>query len=170
MPKVSLIAAVDENFGLGKDNRLLCHLPADLSYFKTLTLGKTILMGRKTFESIGKPLPKRFNIVLSKQPPPSSFQRFPLSQVNWVSSLEEAFKLSLNDEEILIIGGESIYRQTINIATKIYLTKIHHQFDADTFFPPLESRAWTCSRAQFREKDEKNNYSMTFFEFERVIF
>lgn len=161
MKEISLIAVVDENFGLGKENRLLCHLPADLKHFKTLTLGKTILMGRKTFESIGKPLPHRFNIVLSHK-------KIDFPQVHWVSSLEKALALNPDDKEFMIIGGASIYRQTLEFATKIYLTKVHHQFDADTFFPTLDSREWIQTESIFREKDEKNNYPLTFCQYKRI--
>lgn len=161
MTIISLIAALDEQYGLGKDNRLLCHLPADLKHFKTLTLGKPIIMGWNTYVSIGKPLPERRNIVLSRN------QR-QIKGVEVAGSLTEALSLVANLPEVMIIGGASLYKQSLSIASKIYLTFIHHQFEADVFFPKLDKSLWHCIETKFRARDEKNNYDMTFCNYERV--
>ncbi|WP_133128644.1 dihydrofolate reductase [Legionella nagasakiensis] len=161
MTLISLIAAVDEHGALGKDNQLLCYLPADLRHFKALTLGKPILMGRKTYESIGKPLAGRLNLVLSKR----------LAQINGavvVDTLNRALELTRHEPEIMIIGGAHVYEQTLPFAQRIYLTKIHHQFDADVFFPKLEENTWQVREAIFRPHDEKNKYDMTFYRYEKI--
>lgn len=158
---ISLIAAVDELYGLGKDNQLLCHLPADLQHFKSVTLGKPIIMGRKTFESIGKALPGRMNIVISRN-------LLNNEDVIVAHSLESALELTRGFPEVMIIGGASIYEEAINYATKIYLTVIHHQFDADVFFPFFDKTQWNCLEIRKRSQDEKNKYSMTFYEYQCV--
>ncbi|KTD65295.1 dihydrofolate reductase [Legionella spiritensis] len=159
-PTISLIAAVDEGFGLGKANRLLCHLPADLAHFKKITMGKPIIMGRRTYESIGRALPGRLNIVLSRSTPR-------IDDVEVVHSLEQALELTADTDEIMIIGGADLFRQAISIASRIYLTKIHHRFDADTFFPHLHDSVWCCRESVSRQPDEKNAYAMTFYLYER---
>lgn len=158
---VSLIAAVDEHFGLGKDNALLCHLPADLQHFKSLTMGKPIIMGRNTFESIGKPLPGRKNIILSRQP-------ITLDGVIIVNSLSAALELTKDQDEVMVIGGVSVYEQAIEYAQRIYLTLIHHQFEADVFFPPLDKTVWVCQHEVYRARDERNRYDMTFYDYQRM--
>lgn len=160
MTMISLIAAVDENRGLGKDNHLLCHLPADLKHFKQLTLGKPIIMGRKTFDSIGKALPGRLNIVLSKQ-------SILIDGVTVVHSLNEALELVDGVPEIMIIGGSTLFEQTLPMAHYIYLTVIHHQFKADVFFPELDMTAWILSGEHVYSHDTNNKYDMTFCHFER---
>lgn len=156
---ISLIAAVDELYGLGKNNQLLCHLPADLQHFKSVTLGKPIIMGRKTFESIGKALPGRMNIVISRNVVKNE-------DVIVAPSLESALELTRALPEVMIIGGASIYAEAIHYATKIYLTVIHHQFDADVFFPVFDKTQWNCLNIRERTQDEKNKYSMTFYEYQ----
>ncbi len=153
--RISLIAAIDEKRGLGQNNHLLCHLPADLQHFKNMTLGKPIIMGRKTYDSIGKALPGRLNIVLSQHT-----RSIPGAQV--VSSLAEMFNLLNEVPEIMIIGGASIFAQTLPLASRIYLTIIHHQFVADSFFPLLDLTSWQCKETIFRPQDEKNSYDLTF--------
>lgn len=161
MSKISLIAAIDENRGLGYKNKLLCHLPVDLKNFKTITLGKPIVMGRKTFESIGKILPGRMNIVLSQQK-----MRIPGAIV--VDSLQKALEFGQHEPEIIIIGGSSVFEQAINLAARIYLTLIHHQFIADSFFPEL-NLIWHCNKSEMRKKNKKNPYDVTFFTYERFF-
>lgn len=160
MSIISLIAAVDESWGLGKDNRLLCHLPADLKHFKTLTMGKPIIMGKNTYDSIGKPLPGRFNIVLSRH-------AAAIEDVQVVDSLAKAFSLVKEAPEVMVIGGASIYEQALPLASRIYLTLIHHQFAADVFFPSLDREVWHCKEANFRKSDDKNPYDITFCLYER---
>ena len=126
---ISLIAAIGKNNELGKNNQLIWHLPNDLKFFKEITLNKTIVMGRKTFESIGRPLPKRKNIVLS-----SNFKHENTEVYNNISDLLDKYK----NEELFIIGGANIYNQFIDIADKIYLTEIDEIANADTYFPAFD--------------------------------
>lgn len=160
MPKISLIAAVDEGWGIGHNNQLLCYLPADLRYFKEMTYGKPIIMGRKTFLSIGKALPGRQNIILSQH-------LETIEEANIAASLEEAIGLAQSALEIMVIGGGSVYQSALPLATDIYLTKIAHRFAADAFFPALDLSEWvTCSSEQ-RPRDEKNPYDLTFLHLTR---
>jgi dihydrofolate reductase len=159
MTKISLIAAIDENYGLGKDNQLLCYLPADLKHFKQITMGKPIIMGRKTFLSIGKPLPGRRNIVLTKQ-------MQAVDGIEIAQTLNEAINLVKNNDEIMIIGGESVFRESMAIANQVYLTVIHHRFSADVYFPKLDESIWTCVDKRFQPRDEKNIYDMTFYDYQ----
>ncbi|PWY56824.1 dihydrofolate reductase [Legionella qingyii] len=158
---ISLIAAIDENGGLGFNNQLLCHLPADLQHFKSITMGKPIIMGRKTFASIGKPLPGRINIVLSR-----SVES--IEGVTVVDSLEKAIKQTKEFSEIMIIGGAELFAETMEKANRLYITSIHHQFTADVFFPEIDESIWHCCDEQFRPCDEKNKYDMTFRTYERI--
>ena len=160
MSIISLVAAIDEHRGLGKENQLLCHLPADLQHFKDLTLGKPIIMGRKTHESIGKSLPGRLNIVLSKH-------TVIIKDVTVVSSLQEALELTKDAPEIMIVGGGNVFIQALPLAHQVYLTLIHAQFDADVFFPELDKNIWCCKEAVERAPDEKNHYGMTFYRYEK---
>jgi dihydrofolate reductase len=155
MANISLIAAVDEQFGIGKNNQLLCHLPADLKHFKQLTVGKPVLMGRKTFISIGRALPNRRNIVLSNT-------LGHIAGVDIVPSLVEGIALAGNCEEIMIIGGADIFRQALTFANRIYLTMIHHQFSADVFFPKIDIKKWHCIQSETRINDNTNRFDMTF--------
>ena len=161
MTIISLIAAIDENRGLGKDNKLLCHLPADLKYFKTITLGKPVIMGRKTYESIGKALPGRLNVVLSKH-------LTKIEGVTTVNSLESALQLTAAAPEVIIIGGANIFAAALPVADRIYLTAIHHQFDADVFFPLFDEAQWCCQESIYCPADETNKFSMTFNRYERL--
>lgn len=160
MTIISLIAAIDENRGLGKQNKLLCHLPADLTYFKTITLGKPIIMGRKTHDSIGKSLPGRLNIMLSKH-------TVDIQDVTVVKSLQDALKLTIGMPEVMIIGGADVFQQALPLADQVYLTIIHAQLDADVFFPELDKKTWHCKETIERARDEKNSYDLTFCRFER---
>ena len=161
MTIISLIAAVDENFGLGQNNQLLCHLPADLKQFKERTLGKPIIMGRKTFDSIGKPLPGRLNIVLSQH---VSF----IEGATVLRSLSQALELVRDVPEIMIIGGATLFEQTLPLAQRIYLTLIHHQFPADVFLQRLDHDIWALSSEHHKNRDEKNPFDMTFYQYDRV--
>ncbi|MGC1181527.1 dihydrofolate reductase [Legionella sp.] len=161
MTIISLIAAIDEADGLGVNNQLLCHLPADLQHFKAITMGKPIIMGRKTFESIGHPLPGRLNIVLSRSNPS-------IEGVLLYDSLEIALQQTNKNSEIIIIGGAQLFNEIINKSTRLYITRIHHQFTADVFFPKINEEIWYCVNEEFRQHDEKNQYDMTFFVYERI--
>lgn len=158
---ISMIAAIDELGGLGKDNQLLCHAPADLKHFKAVTLGKPIIMGSRTYHSIGKPLPGRLNIVLTHQ-------KILIPGVVVASSLAEAFILAKDAPEVVIIGGATIYKQAIGQATRLYITKIHHVFAADVFFPTINLLDWVCESAVYKENDDDNIYPMTFYQYESL--
>src|SRR5581483_11941978 len=133
---IAAIVAMGENRAIGKDNHLLWHLPDDLQHFKKLTLGKTVIMGRKTHESIGRPLPGRKNIILSHQ---SDFQTEGCLTVH---SVAEALEAASADEDIFIIGGEAIYAAFLPRTTRIYLTDVKASPAGDAFFPALDRREW----------------------------
>jgi len=161
--KISLIVAADEQNGIGKNNELLCHLPADLKYFKKLTTGHAILMGRKTFESIGKPLPNRTNIIISRN-------TNTIEGCHVFNSIEAGieFAKTLNETELFIIGGDSIYQQSLALTHTVYLTRIHHTFHADAYFPELEENNWRLLQSAEQMADEKNKFDYSFQVFERV--
>lgn len=153
---ITVIAAVAENNALGKENQLLWHLPDDFKRFKTLTSGHYIIMGRKTFESFPKPLPNRTHVIISRQ---ANYQPEGCLVVN---SLEQAIEACPKTEEVFIIGGGEIYRQSIALADKLDLTKVHHSFDADTFFPEVDLSQWQLIFEEFHPKDERHEYDFTF--------
>lgn len=126
---ISLIVAHDKNRVIGLNNELPWHLPGDLKYFKEMTMHKPIIMGRKTFESIGKPLPGRRNIVVTRNP------GYRANDIETATSLEEAIKIAGDVEEIMIIGGEQIFKESMAIADRLYITEIDHEFQGDTYFP-----------------------------------
>lgn len=133
--QVAMIAAMAANRVIGLNNQMPWHLPADLKHFKAITLGKPVVMGRKTYESIGRPLPGRRNIVISRQPAPTD------SPVEWVSSIEQALVLLADVSEVMIIGGAEIYRQCLPLATKLYLTEIALETAGDAWFPDYRAEA-----------------------------
>jgi len=154
---IALVVAMAENRVIGKNNQLIWHLPADLKFFKNLTTGHPIIMGRKTYESIGKPLPNRTNIVITRQPD------FKAEGCLVAHSLNEALMMAQQlDSEIFVIGGAEIYRQAMFLADTIYLTKVHHQFEGDTFFPEIDSILWKEVSREKHEPDEKNSYPYSF--------
>jgi len=158
---INLIVATSKNGVIGNDNSLIWHLPADLKHFKNLTTGKTIVMGRKTYESIGRALPNRRNIVITRQ------DDYDPDGCEVVSSLEEA--LLLCGENCFIIGGGEIYKQSIDIADKIYLTLIDEDFEGDTYFPKITSEWHVVSRVD-KKSDDENKYNYSFIEYERYNF
>ena len=161
---ISLIVAASINNAIGKENQLLWHLPNDLKFFKNTTWGGVVIMGRKTFESVNKPLPGRTNIVITKQPDWNA------ENVVVASSLEDALEkaTALNFKEIFIIGGGEIYKQSIAIANRIYLTKVHTEIDGDAFFPDLNNDWKMISNRDFKS-DEKNKFDHSFQIWERVV-
>lgn len=163
MGNISIIVATALNNGIGYNNQLLYWLPNDLKRFKALTTGHTIIMGRKTFESLPKgALPNRRNIVLSK----NSEARFTGAET--FPSLEEALMHCNKDEEVFIIGGESVYKQAINIADKIYLTLIDdNSKDADAFFPAIDKEIWKEKSREVHQTDEKHLYPYIFIDYIR---
>ena len=151
----SLIVAATLNGVIGKDNQMPWHLPADLAWFRQNTTGKPVIMGRKTFESIGRPLPKRTNIVLSRKP-------YEYEGVIWKESLESALEAVKESEEIMLIGGGELFKQYLPYADKLYLTQIQAHIDGDTFFPLLNWDEWEIEFEQYSEKDEQNPYACRF--------
>jgi len=158
--EISHVVIADENNGIGRDNQLLCHLPADLKHFKDLTIGFPVVMGRKTFDSIQKPLIKRRNIVISRQE-----MEIPGCEV--VHSIEEALQKCEAEEKVAIVGGATIYQQSLDVINTIYLTRIHHKFEGDAYFPEVSTNEWKLVKSNFRNADEKNLYSHTFEVWER---
>ncbi|MFN8256376.1 MAG: dihydrofolate reductase [Bacteroidales bacterium] len=155
--KIALIAAIDINRGIGKNNKLLCHLPADLKKFKQLTTGHSIIMGRKTYESLPNgALPNRKNIVITSNP------EFEANGCYMAHSPEMAIKLCQGEDEVFIIGGEKIYLQFINMADVLYITKIDHAFEADSHFPVINSQIWQLTENLFYPSDEKNAFGYYF--------
>ena len=150
------------NREIGIDNQLPWHLPKDLKHFKEITSGHPIIMGRKTYESIGKPLPNRTNIVISRKK--DWFEEGILI----VGSIKEAIKFGQKiDEDIFIIGGGNIFEQTMDIADKLEVTEIKTNIEADTFFPKIDPKIWTKTDEVCHEKDEKNNFDFCFQTFQR---
>ncbi len=135
--QLSIIVAVAENGAIGCHNKLLWHISEDLKRFKRLTSGHPVVMGRKTFESIGRPLPNRQNIVITRNPD------LRIEGVDVVGSIEEAIKLCDPNEEVFIIGGGEIYRQAMHLAQKLYLTMVYQSPEGDTFFPQINENEWT---------------------------
>ncbi len=158
---ISLIVAVADNGVIGQDNALPWRLPGDLKRFKALTMGKPIIMGRKTFDSIGKPLPGRTNIVITRQ---SDLQ---IVGCTVVGSLDEAFG-SVQADEYMIIGGAEIYRQALPQAQRVYLTQVHATISGDAFFPLLEPTQWHETSRDDVPADDQNQFAHSFITLERV--
>jgi len=156
---ISIIVAVAENNTIGADNKLIWHLPDDLKRFKEITIGNAILMGRKTWESIGRALPGRTSIVITRNPD------YKAEGAIIAGSLSEAISKVSDDQKIFIIGGGEIYEQAMRVAGKIYLTRVNHSFEGDTFFPEINSSVWEKVSEVFFEADEKNPYSFSFIEY-----
>jgi dihydrofolate reductase len=153
---VSLIVAISNNYCIGKDNQLLWHLPKDLKFFKQHTTGKPVVMGRKTFDSIGKPLPNRRNIVISTN------KNLTIEGAEVVSSLQEAIVLCKGEEEVCIIGGGKIYNEAISIVNKMYITLVDTDIDGDTYFPKINLNNWYEVFSEKQFKDEKHVFDYTF--------
>ena len=155
---ISLLVAHDKNRVIGYENKMPWHLPGDLQYFKEMTMGKPIIMGRKTFESIGRPLPGRRNIVITRN------KQYNSDGIETVSSLDEALMLTKNDEEVMIIGGEQIFRLALPLANRLYITKINEEFNGDTFFPSYEG--WQLVHCQ-NEIKSNDGYTFQYCIFEK---
>ncbi|MBP1664260.1 MAG: dihydrofolate reductase [Bacteroidetes bacterium] len=163
MSKVSIIAAIADNLAIGKNNKLPWHLPADLKHFKQLTTGHAVVMGKRTFESLPNgPLPNRKNIVLTSIPE-GNFDKY-----YEATSIKDALYLCEHEDEVFIIGGASIFSQAIKMVDYMYITWVHANFEADTFFPKISLKVWKeTSRKEFKA-DEQNPYPYTFCEYERI--
>ncbi|MFN2458511.1 MAG: dihydrofolate reductase [Chitinophagaceae bacterium] len=160
---ISILVAAGENNVIGRNNKLPWYLPKDLKYFKNVTWAMPILMGRKTFESIGKPLPGRKNIVLSRD-------------INWkqegvesAQTLKQAIAIAqqADAKEIFVIGGAEIFRSAFPATKRVYLTRLHHEFEGDAYFPALKDEEWQLTKNRFCTPDEKNKYSYSFQVWER---
>lgn len=164
MNTISMIAAVAENNALGKDNGLLWHLPDDFKYFKKRTSGHKIIMGRKTFESFPKPLPNRVHIVITRDP---NYQ-IPYSDCIVVHSLEKAMELVKDDSLAFILGGGEIYRLGLEYADQLEITRVHHSFEADTYFPDFDENKWTLIKKEFHPKDARHAYDFTYLTYTKI--
>lgn len=153
---ITIIAAAAQNNALGKNNQLIWYLSDDLKRFKSLTLDGYIIMGRKTFESLPGILPRRKHIVITRNPD------FKKEGIVVVQSLEQALDRVPIDKEAFVVGGGEIYKQAIAIADKIELTRVHHDFEADTFFPEIDLTKWELVTSEFHPKDDKHQYDFTF--------
>jgi len=158
--KMSLIAAMDRNRLIGNKNQLPWHLPADLAHFKQVTMGKPIVMGRKTYESIGKPLPGRTNIVISRSD-------YKAEGVEVVSSICAAVAKVANADELVVIGGSTIYEMVIDVVDQMYLTFVEAEFTGDTWFPAFDSEKWFISSEEKHAADEKNKYDYRYVTYEK---
>lgn len=159
--KLSLIAAVAKNNIIGNDNKLIWHLPADLKHFKNTTSGHTIIMGRKTFDSIGKPLPNRRNIIVTRN------EELEIEGCEIYHTLQDAIDACSKEGEVFIVGGAEIYRQALHAADKIYLTRIYADFEGDATFPTFSLSEWRLNIYVRHHADEKNQYEYSFSEYER---
>jgi len=157
---ISLIAALDKNRLIGSDNGIPWHLPADFKHFKAVTMGKPIIMGRKTFESIGKPLPGRLNIVISRSD-------FSAEGITSASSIDDALATIDDAEEAVIIGGANIYQQVIDKVDRMYLTHIDASCEGDAWFPEFNINDWQETDQLFVKADEKNNYNFSVVTYQR---
>ncbi len=157
MPIISIIAAMDNNRLIGSDNQLPWHLPADLKYFKKVTMGKPVLMGRKTHESIGKALPGRINIVVTKD------RHYTAPGCQIAHSIAQALNIAEGHPEIMVIGGTSFYQQMLPKAQRLYLTQIQgNNFSGDAYFPAWEESEWYETERENHQPDEKNMYAYSF--------
>ena len=155
---ISLIAAMGRNYVIGKDNSLPWKLPEDMKRFKELTLNKPVVMGRKTFESIGKPLPDRKNIILTRD------KNYSVQGCIVVHSAEEALKAAKGTEEVMIIGGEQIFKEFLPIANKMYLTFIDEEFEGDAYFPEYSVNEWK----EVKKEEHENDYKYAFVDLEKI--
>ena len=160
--RITIIAAAALNDALGKDNKLIWHLSKDLQHFKTLTNGHAVIMGRKTFESMPRALPNRTNIVITRQ---SDYQA---ENIIVTSSLSKALNIALDDPRPFIIGGGEIYKEAMSIADEIELTRVHADFEADTFFPEISSYQWKEVWREDHPADEKHPHAFTFLRYQKI--
>ena len=158
---VSIIAAMDRNRLIGNNNQLPWHLPADLAHFKRVTMGKPIIMGRKTYESIGRPLPGRTNIVLTRSPD------FNAEGVLIANSLQQALDYVAVEEEVMVIGGSTIYELALPRADRLYLTYVEDSFEGDAWFPDFDLEQWSIVASEEHSADETNSSAYRFVAYAR---
>jgi dihydrofolate reductase len=161
---ISLIVAAAQNNAIGKDGKMPWHLPADMKHFKNITWGMPVVMGRKTFESLGKALPGRKNIVISRQ------SGWKAEGVITVKNIKDAFFVARESDakEVMVIGGGEIYKALFEKAYRIYLTRVEAEPEADTFFPSINPEEWHLMSQQNHEADERNPYNYSFQLWERI--
>jgi dihydrofolate reductase len=157
---ISAVVAIAENNAIGKNNQLLWRLPNDLKHFKQITTGHTVIMGRKTYDSVGKPLPNRRNIVITRK-------KMEIAGCEVVSSVEEALALCAGEPEVFIVGGAEIYKLAMPVTNRIYLTIVHQVFDADAYFPPVNYNEWTETEREDHGTDEKHAIPYSFITLQR---
>ncbi len=152
---ISIIVAIAENGVIGDKNDLLWHISEDLKHFKAITTGHPVIMGRKTYESLGRPLPNRRNVVITRQ-------ALEIEGCEVVHSLEEAFALFSPDEEVFVIGGAQIYRQALDQADEFYLTRVKHAYEGDTRFPDWDTDKWVLRESEYHSSGAKYPYPFVF--------
>jgi len=160
---LSIVVAMDENHLIGKDNKLPWHLPADLAYFKKITTGKSIVMGRKTYESIGRPLPNRRNIVISRN------SKTLITGCEVLSSIDEMLSTTKDEDEVMIIGGASLCEQLLPKVSRLYITKIEGKFDGDVYFPKYDESEWCQVSYESHNPDDSNHHAYQFIVLERKL-
>lgn len=158
---ITIIAAIANNNALGINNKLIWHLPEDLKRFKRVTIGHHVIMGRKTFESLGKPLPNRTTIIITRN------KDYKANDCIVVNSLAEALKNAKQDKNPFILGGAEIYKLAMPIADKLDLTLVHHEFEADAFFPEIDTSIWKEKSREKFKADEMNKYDYSFVTYEK---
>ncbi|MCH1626378.1 dihydrofolate reductase [Ferdinandcohnia quinoae] len=160
---ISLLFAMDINRVIGKNNDLPWHLPADLAYFKKITMGHPIIMGRKTYESIGKPLPGRENIIITRD------KEYQIDGCTVFHSIDEIVKMDNTvNQELFVIGGSEIFKGILPYSNRLYITEINEEFEGDTFFPEIQMNEWKLISKEKGKKDEKNPYDYFFLIYERI--
>lgn len=163
---VCLLVAVAENRVIGRDGALPWHLPADLKRFKKLTLGHVVIMGRKTHESIiaslGRPLPKRRSLVLSRDP------AYQAPGVEAVSGLDQALELASAEARVFVVGGAAVFAEALPRADRLYLTRVHAEVEGDVFFPELDFEAWMLRSEERHEADDRHVYAFSFLVYDRL--
>lgn len=163
--KLSLIAAVANNNVIGRENKLIWYLPSDLKYFKNLTMGHTLIMGRKTFESIGKPLKGRKIIVLTGK------KDYNAAGCQLAASIKDALKQVKDEKEVFVAGGSQVYEQTIDLhhTRRLYITRVYANFEGDAFFPDIDPAKWELVSIEEYEPDDKNKYPYAFLQYKRKV-
>ena len=159
--RLSIIVAMDDNHLIGKDNGLPWHLPADLAFFKKVTTGHSIVMGRKTYDSIGRPLPNRRNLVITRS------KGVTIEGCEVFNSIDQALQSTTNEEEVLVIGGANLCQQVLGSVDRLYITHIEGEFDGDTYFPEFDEGDWQEVSCESHQPDEKNPHHYHFKILER---
>ena len=158
---LSIVVAMDENRLIGKDNKLPWHLPADLAYFKKITTGKSIVMGRKTYDSIGRPLPNRRNIVISRN------SKTLITGCEVLTNIDEVLSITKDEDEVMVIGGASLCEQLLPQVSRLYITKIEGKFDGDVYFPEYDESDWRQVSCESHPSDDSNQHAHHFLILER---